>query len=357
LIFQDRMVLRNIKKRDARKLSTDEQFLIRETAVRMIHEQGFTKLEAALALGVTRQNVGRWCRLYEDGGYEALKLGRRGRRPEEQAKLQGWQCGVIVNLITDNTPDQLQMPFVLWTAAAVRDLISKNYDIILPVRTVRRYLQKWGFTPQKPIRKAWQQNTTAVNKWLEEQYPEIVKRAQTKGATIYWVDETGVTNHANSQRGYSPVGKTPVLKQSGTKRKVNMISGVTNKGQVRFMCYTSPMTQLKFILFLSKLIKSNDGPVIVITDNLSVHHGKRVVSWVAEHKDEMELEFIPSYSPELNADEYLNRDLKKNVNSKKAPGTVSELKANISSFMHSIQKQPERVIKYFTGEHIKYATG
>jgi transposase len=322
----------------------------------MVHEQGFTKLEAALALGVTRQNVGRWCRLYEDGGYEALKLGRRGRRPEEQAKLQGWQCGVIVRLITDNTPDQLRMPFVLWTAVAVRDLISEKYDITLAVRTVRRYLQKWGFTPQKPIRKAWQQNSAAVEKWLEEQYPEIAKRAKAKGATIYWVDETGVTNHANSQRGYSPTGKTPVLKQNGAKRKVNMISGVTNKGQVRFMCYTARMTQLKFILFLSKLIKSNNGPVIVITDNLSVHHGKRVVAWVKEHKGEIELEFIPSYSPELNADEYLNRDLKKNVNSKKAPGTVAELKANISSFMYSIQKQPERVMKYFTGKHIKYAT-
>ena len=135
-----------------------------------------------------------------------------------------------------------------------------------------------------------------------------------------------------------------------------MISGVTNKGQVRFMCYTARMTQLKFILFLSKLIKTNNGPVIVITDNLSVHHGKRVVAWIEEHKAEIELEFIPSYSPELNADEYLNRDLKKNVNSKKAPGTVAELKANISSFMHSIQKQPERVMKYFTGKHIKYAT-
>lgn len=329
--------------------------MIRESAVRMVHEQGFSKLDAAQALGVTRQNVGKWCRLYDEGGYGALKLGRRGRRPEEQAMLKGWQCAVIVNLITDNTPDQLQMPFVLWTAAAVRDLISDKFDITFAVRTVRKYLKKWGFTPQKPIRKAWQQNSAAVTKWLEEQYPDIVKRAKAKGAMIYWVDETGVTNQANSQRGYAPVGQTPVLRQNGTKRKVNMISAVTNKGEVRFMCYTSSMTQSKFILFLSKLIKSSDKPVIVITDNLSVHHGKRVASWVEQHREEIELEFIPSYSPELNADEYLNRDLKKNVNSKKTPGTVAEVKANISSFMHSIQKQPERVMKYFNGKKIKYA--
>jgi transposase len=321
----------------------------------MVCEQGFSKLEAALAHGVTRQAVGKWVNLYNEGGWEALKLGRRGRKPGEQSKLKPHQCATIVSLITDRTPDQLKMPFVLWTAAAVRDLVEDRFGILMPVRSIRRYLQKWEFTPQKPIRKAWQQNSEAVRIWLEETYPKIAERAKEKGAAIYWVDETGVTNQANSQKGYAPKGKTPILRQNGTKRRVNMISGVTNRGEVRFMCYTATMTQSKFILFLSKLMKSTDGPVIVITDNLSVHHGKNVKAWVAKQKGEIELEFIPSYSPELNADEYLNRDLKKNVNSKKTPGTVSELKANVISFMRSLQKQPGRVIKYFTSRHIKYA--
>lgn len=322
----------------------------------MVHEQGYSKLQASEALSVTRQSVGEWCRLYEEHGYEGLQIGRRGRRKGEQAMLKEKQCMQIVKLITDNTPDQLRMPFVLWTAAAVRDLISERFSISMALRTVRKYLQEWGFTPQKPIRKAWQQSSEAVAKWLEEEYPAIAKRAKAKGAAIYWVDETGVSNQANSQRGYAPVGQTPTLKQNGTKRKVNMISGVTNRGLVRFMCYTSKMTQSKFILFLSKLIKSNDGPITVITDNLSVHHGKRVKAWVEENKKEIELEYIPSYSPELNPDEYLNRDLKKNVNAKKTPRTVAELKANISSFMHGLQKQAARVMKYFNSQHINYAT-
>lgn len=344
-----------MKESDGRKRSTEEQYLIRQTAVRMCFELGYTKLEAAVALGVTRQNVGRWCLLYEAGGMEALKLGKRGRRPGEQAKLAGWQCAVIVNLITDKTPDQLRMPFVLWTAAAVRDLVAERFKVTLPIRTMRKYLGKWGFTPQKPVRKAWQQNSAAVRRWLEVEYPEIAERAKAKGAVIYWVDETGITNQANSQRGYSPKGQTPILRQNGTKKKVNMISAVTNRGEVRFMCYTAKMTQSKFILFLSKLVKSTDSPIIVITDNLSVHHGKRVASWVKDKDSIIELRFIPSYSPELNADEYLNRDLKKNVNAKKTPKDLAELKANISSFMRSIQKQANRVIQYFVGRHIKYA--
>jgi transposase len=321
----------------------------------MIYEEGYKKAEVARALSVSKTAVKRWCDIFEEGGWDSLKLGRRGRRAGERTKLSSTQCDRVIKWITDNTPEQLKMPFVLWTAAAVRDLIKEKFGILLPLRTMRRYLRKWNFTPQKPIKKAWQQNSEAVRKWVEEQYPKIAKRAKERGATIFWVDETGVSNKANSQRGYAPRGKTPVLKHDGPTRKVNMISGVTNRGAVRFMCYTATMTQHKFILFLSKLIKSADGPIVVITDNLSVHHGKKVASWVAERADEIELHFIPGYSPELNADEYLNRDLKKNVNAKTMPSTVVELKANVISFMRSIQKHPDRVMQYFSGRHICYA--
>lgn len=350
-----RLAKKQAAKRDARRLTPSEQQLLRNLAIEMVFEQGISKLKVALHLGVSRPNVLRWCKLYEEGGKAALEAGVRGRKPEEQALLKGWQCGAIATLIRDKTPDQFKLPFVLWTAAAVRDLVAARYGINLPLRTMRKYLKKWGFTPQKPVRKAWAQNSAAVQEWLKVTYPSIVARAKKTGATIYWVDETGITNHCNSQRGYAPRGETPVIKESGTRFKCNMISAITNRGEVRFMCYTSTMTQSKFILFLSKLIKGATKPIVVITDNLRVHHGARVMTWVAEHSKQLSLEFIPSYSPELNADEYLNRDLKKNVNSKRSPRSAKELKENIRSFMSSIQKNPERTKKYFNGEHIKYA--
>lgn len=344
-----------MNKRDARALSTEAQFEIRCCAVRMVCGEGYGKLEAAKALGVSRQNVGRWVKLYEEGGMAALELGRRGRRPGEQMRLKGWQCASVVNLITDNAPDQLKLPFVLWSAAAVRDLITERYGITLPLRTMRRYLKRWGFTPQKPARKARRQNPEEVRRWIEQEYPQIARRAKERGAAIYWVDETGITNHANSQRGYARRGRTPELRQEGTRRKINMISGVSNRGEVRFMCHTSTMTQTKFILFLARLAESVGGPITVITDNLRVHHGKKVAAWLKNTEHDIELEFIPGYSPELNPDEYLNRDLKKNVNAHRMPATTSELKANVISFMRSIQKQSSRVIQYFNSRHAAYA--
>jgi transposase len=342
-------------KRDGRKLSSAEQLLQRKNAVNMFFEEGYTKTAIAAALGASRNNVSRWCSLYEAGGMDALELGRRGRRPNEQAKLSWTQCGTIVRTIQDKTPDQLRLAFVLWAAAAVRDFIHTKFQVTFHIRTVRKYLRKWGFTPQKPVKKSWQQSDPAVRRWLEEDYPEIARKAKRKGATIFWVDEVGATNQANAQRGYAPKGKTPELKKSGKKCRVNMVSAVTNKGELRFMCYTATMTQSKFILFLSKLLRSTDGPVVAITDNLPVHHGKRVKAWVGQQPG-IELEFIPSYSPELNADEYLNRDLKTNVNAKRMPKNLAELKENVMSFMLSIQKQPARITKYFHGRCIAYAS-
>jgi transposase len=137
--------------------------------------------------------------------------------------------------------------------------------------------------------------------------------------------------------------------------KINLIRGITNRGEVRFMGYASTRTQSKFILFLAKLLQSTEGRVVVITDHLRVPQGKRVRQWVEERKDEIALEFIPSDSPELHADEFLNRDIKKNVNAKHSPRTAKDLKDKVTSFMHRIQKQPTRTRKYFHGRHIAYA--
>jgi transposase len=320
----------------------------------MVFEQGYIQREAAKAVGVTRQEVNSWCRKYEKHGWDALKAKKRGRRPDEQRALLPWQSATIFNLITDRMPDQLKLPFVLWTRAAVRDLIEQKYEIFLSLVTVGNYLKGWGMTAQKPIRQAYQQNASALEKWRSEEYPKIKKRAQKERASIFWTDEGKVTNEVHAGKSYSKKGKTPVIKESAKRLKLNHISAVTNKGEMRFMTYTSMMTQNKYILFLGRLIQSHDRKVYLIADNLSVHHGKKVRAWVEANKDRIELFFIPSYSPELNPDEYLNRDLKKNVHGKRAPRTQAELKENVLSFMRKLQKLPERVMKYFNSPKVEY---
>jgi len=345
-----------VEKIDARTLTPKQQETLRKTAVRMVYQEDYTQRAAAQAVGVSRQEVCGWCRKYEKHGMSALEAQARGRKAGEKTLLQPWQAAQIVKAITDKTPDQLKLPFVLWTRAAVRDYIEEKYGICLKLNTMGNYLKRWGFTPQKPVTRAYEQNPKAVAKWMEEDYPVIKNRAIKEDAVIYWGDETNVTNEMHHGRSYAPKGKTPVVKKVGKKIKINMISAVTNKGGLRWMSYTSTMTQTKYILFLARMIQSEPKKVFFIADNLSVHHGKRVRAWADKHSDKIELFFIPSYSPELNPDEYLNRDLKTNVHQAKAPRDLKQLKTNVRSFMSMLQKTPRRVAKYFNSSKLDYCS-
>jgi transposase len=345
-----------MKTNDARKLSSDQQKLLRIKAVDMVFKHGYTQRATAKALSVSKTHVNRWCKAFEEGGYEALELGRRGRRLNEKRLLKPYQCAILVNIIKDKTPDQEKMPFVLWERVAVRDLIKRKFGITIALRTVSEYLKRWGMTPQRPIERAREQSSAAVKTWLEETYPEIKTQAKKEGAVILWSDETGVQNCANTGRSFAPKGKTPIIKKQGKRLRTNMISAISNKGHVRFMVYSSKMTQQVFMLFLRRVIKTFDQKVFMIVDNLKVHHGKLVKKWLGENTDQIELFFIPSYSPELNPDEYLNRDLKKNVNRTLAPRTEADLKRNLISFMRKLQKLPSRICKYFNSKYIAYAS-
>lgn len=340
---------------DGRKLTTEQQHLLRVKAVDMVVKEGISKRQASKLLGISRQHVHKWCIAFEENGYEGLKMGRRGRRLGEKRLLAAHQCATICNIIRDKTPDQCKMDFVLWERIAVRELIENKYGILLPLRTISEYLKRWGMTAQKPVKQANQRNEQKINDWLNTEYPKIEKQASKQGATILWGDETGVENNYGQGKSFSPRGKTPVVKKDGRKFRVNMVSAITNRGHVRFCIYTGKMTQQLFIDFLKKLLKSFSEKVFLILDNLKVHHGKLVKEWVSQNVDRIELFFIPSYAPELNPDEYLNRDLKRNVNLKYKVKSVADLKRNLIRFMRSLQKLPDRVKKYFNSKEIQYA--
>jgi transposase len=157
------------------------------------------------------------------GGYEALRLGRRGRRPLEQMALKPHQCAQIKKIITDNAPDQLKMPFVLWERVAIRELIRSKHGITLALRTLSDYLARWGMTPQRPVERAYQRGPQAVEKWQNEEYTTIREHAQREGATILWGDETGVQNQSNQGRSFAQKGQTPEIRKVGKKLRVNMI--------------------------------------------------------------------------------------------------------------------------------------
>lgn len=341
-----------IKLRDARTLSPDELYERRKQAVALF-KTGMTRLEIAPLVGVNRSKVGEWIGLWKQGGMKALKVGKPGAPKGSRQRLNAHQQAHIRKSITKETPDQLKLPFALWTRDAVRQFIDQAYGIDLPIRTVGHYLQQWGFTPQKPIRRAYQRDDKKVREWLKDDYPALAKRAKAEGSEIHWGDETGIRSDDQVGRGYAPKGKTPVRQHRGTPEKINMISTVTNQGKVRFMFYEGGMNAQRFIDFLRRLIRAADRKVILILDNLRVHHSHKVRNWVAERSDQIEIHYLPSYSPDLNPDEYLNCDLKSQLSrlpSSKKKGTLAQ---QAKTQMRKLAKTPARVRSYFNAKPIR----
>lgn len=340
------------KKKDTRNLTQKEQDLLREKAVKMVLS-GKTQTETAQLLNVSRQSVNGWVNDYKKKGKKSLKSKKRGN-PQEP-KLKGYQAAITVNIITDRNPEQLKLPFVLWTREAVQQLIKKRFNIDVSVKTVGRYLAKWGFTSQKPYKKAQEQNFKLVEEWLLNKYPEITKKAKKEKASIFWGDETGLRSTHSTAKSFSPKGKTPEIKISAKRFNINIISAISNSGKLYFKTYAGTFSSEVFIEFLKRLIKQNKRKVYLIVDNLAVHKSTKVMEWVNEHKSRIELFFLPPYSPDMNPDELLNQDLKANIYKVKRPTDRNELKSMVISKLKSFQRNPKKIQNYFNAKKVSYA--
>lgn len=343
-----------MEKIDARKLSLENLELLRYQAVRLL-KQGYKQVEVAVIVGVRAATISDWWRNYQAGGKKALKLQSPGPAKGFNALLDVEKEKVIQKLIIDKTPDQLKLPFVLWDRKAVKALIYRHYGVNIAIRTIGDYLKRWNFSPQRPIKRAYEQQPKAVQCWLDEVYPDIQAKAKQENAEIQWGDETGFRNDHHYGRGYSPKGKTPIIRLSAKRVSTNMISSITNQGKVRFMIYSKSMNAQVLIQFLKRLIKGSNRKVILILDNLRVHHANVVRGWLKGKEDKIEIFFLPSYSPELNPDEYLNNDIKQGVHSKTLFRDEKSLKKGIMSHMRMLQKMPGRVMNYFKHPKIVYA--
>ena len=343
-----------IEREDARKLSPDAQHERRKQIVRL-HKRGLGRTQISDDTGVSYMTVKRTIARFESEGWAALAPQRRGRREGERRQLSVEQEAEIRRIICDKRPEQLRMRFALWTRAAVRQLIERECKLKLPVRTVGEYLRRWGFTPQKPIVRAYERCPQAVAKWLEEDYPAIATRARAEGAEIHWADESALCNTDVRGRGFAPIGKTPVALHPGKREHLTMISSVSNQGTMRWMIIDGRFDSARMIEFLEGLIKDANKKVFLVLDNLRVHHSKVVKAWVAAHADKIALFYLPSYSPELNPDERLNADIKQYVGTRVPVRSKDKLKTTTSYHLRLLQQQPERVKSYFQDPRVKYA--
>jgi transposase len=341
---------------DARHLSDEVLAALRLRALRGC-ALGFTETDVANILGVSRETVSRWWSGFVDGGLDALPQDRTGRPIGSGRTLSEAEAHRIQHLLDGHQPEDWGIAAPLWTRRAVAELIRKECGLTLPVRTVGEYLKRWGYTAKKPRRQARKQDPEEVRQWLEETYPAIEQRAQAENAEIHWCDETGVAADEHPARGYAREGQAATLNVPDKHIRMNQIATITNAGKVRFMTYAGTMNTALFLVFLVRLLRSTTGKIFLIVDWLRAHGGPEVEKWLAAHRDQIELFYLPRYAPERNATEYLNHDLKENVHATGLPNNKQELRSRMQAFMRRLLHLPQHVKNYFRHPYVLYAMG
>jgi len=339
---------------DARFLAPEAQEALR-SRVMVALRGGMKPAVAARTFGVSRSSVWNWRRRVALGNITSLRSKKRGRPKGTQ--LAPHEAATTVRLITDRYPDQLKLPFALWTREAVQQLLVQRFGVQVAVRTVGRYLAGWGLTPQKPLRRAYERDPVAVQRWLDAEYPAIEKQAQAEKAEIHWGDQMGLRADHQTGTSYGRRGQTPVIPGTGQRFRCNMMSTITNRGELSFMVFKENFNGTVFIKFATRLLRLRRRKVLLIVDRHPVHLSGEVKRWLARHAARLALFFLPGYSPDLNPDEFLNQDVKSNALGRQRPATRAEMIDGVRSYLRSTQRQPKIVKSYFQAESVRYAAG
>jgi transposase len=314
-------------------------------------EAGESPEAVAAGLGINRRTIYRWLSAFHYGGEDALKA---KPIPGAPRKLSDKQMAKLAKLIREQTPLQLKFEFALWTLAIIRELIRREFDVRLSEVSVGRLMKRLGFSAQRPLYRAWQQDGALVERWQAEDYPKIAARAKREKALIFFADESGIRSDHHAGTTWAPVGKTPVVKATGARYGFNMISAVNSLGQFRFMTVEGSVNATVFKQFLARLITGVDQKIFLIVDGHPAHRAKLVQRFIEANRDRIELFFPPPYAPELNPDELVWAHIKTRIG-KKTVKTKIQMKAIIHSVLHRLQKLPDTVAAFFYAPTCKYA--
>ena len=337
-------------------MSREQRDALRESFLRAYARNGKVA-ENARAFSIRLCTAQGWVNRYIRDGRKFKKEHVSGRKigmcrtltPDEEKRL--------VNILVDKTPEQYKFKFALWNGRAIRELIRLEFGKEMPARTVRLYMQRLGFTPQRPEKRAREQKPEKVDRWMNRNYPRIAKAVKSMGYEIFWGDETGISTRSNYMRGYAPKGKTPIVNvTSVVSCRINMISAVSNRGTLMFRLYRGGLSILKYLRFIRDLQRDAGHPIVLIVDNLRIHHARIVKAWLRKRRNLIRVFYLPAYSPELNPDELVNSDLKIAIGQREPAQDRDELQAQMQEHMAANQRNPEKMRRLFHKESVKYAS-
>ena len=335
---------------NARMTRADARSAKRKEVVEAIVVRNEPVVLVARIHNIARRTIFDWLARYRNGGWDALKEGRRQGRP---GKLSGEDMQWVYDAVTMGNPLNYKFEFCLWTLNIIRSMIATERGVQLSKSAVSRLLGHLGLSPQRPLYKSYKQDPKKIEKYLQETFPEVVERARELDAEIYFVDEAAVRSDAHRGWTWGKIGETPVVRDSGARFGLKVISAVTLRGDMRFSFIEDKMNSARFIQFLKKLRKDAARPIIVIADNARYHHSKETQKFIEAQAHGILMAFVPAYSPELNPDEQVWNHAKARL-SKLPVLNAQGMKKCLASILRSIQKQKSLIKSFFRLADTKY---
>lgn len=335
---------------DGRKHGRAALPVMRQQAVKAVRE-GQDVTSVAAAYGVNVRSVFRWLADFANGGQNALLSKPIPGRP---AKVSPEEMRWLAAAVKEQTPLQFKFAFGLWTLSLIATLIERKFSKKLSLASVSRIMKLLGFSAQKPLYQAWQQNATLVRAWEAEIYPAIRAEAKAIGAMIYFGDESSIRSDYHTGTTWAPVGETPVVEVTGRRFSLNMISAVSPQGEFRFMLHDGSVTAEVFREFLKRLLIGADKPVFLVVDGHPIHKAKLVRKFIEAQAGRLKLFYLPPYSPPLNLDEQVWGHVKQQV-PRQFVQSKDEMKRLALGALRRIQKLPALVKSFFRQSECQYA--
>lgn len=289
------------QKRDGRSLDHGTLEEMRRLAIRRI-EAGESQAAVARSLDMHPASVWKWVAKFRDGGEDALAGTKSSGRPPT---LDAKQQERLRKTILGKNPRQLSFGVALWTLPVIQSVIQRMFGVVLHKSTVARMLDRMGLTPQKPIKRSFRRDDEACQRWAEEEFPRIVRATKRKQATLLFADEAGVHEDGPVGTTWATKGERPVVRVTGGRKRVNVISAVSPRGRLWFRCYKGMLTATRFIEFLDALIHDVRGYIVLVVDRHPAHVAAATQRWIADHANRIEVHFLPAYAPDLNPDEHV----------------------------------------------------
>ena len=333
-----------------RRIPRTELGEIRRQFARMLDE-GVPAKSIMVALKLSRTTYFEWKKAYQERGLDGLKV---RPLPGAAPKLTDRQTSQLCGWLVGRDPRQFQFDFALWTRKIVRELIRLQFGVEMTPQGVGKLLHRLGLSPQRPLYRAYQQDPDAVRRWKEDQFPAIRAQARREGAEVYFGDESGVRTDHHAGTTWAPVGQTPVVEVTGERTSVNMISAVSPGGALKFDVFFGSCNGTVFVEFLKKLMHDAPGPVFLILDNVSFHKTQIVKDYVASLEGRLKLFFLPGYSPELNPDEWVWKNVKHDDIKRRGLQRGSELFGIATRTLERLQRLPETIRGFFRDPALAY---